>query len=412
SFKAYCKREGVDFDAYWGLESKAELYHFIGKDIAYFHTLFWPAMLHGAGFRKPSAVFVHGFLTVDGKKMSKSRGTFIMARTYLEHLNPEWLRYYYAAKLTSGVSDIDLSLEDFRLRVNSDLVGKLVNIASRCAGFISKRFDGKLAATLPEPGLYEEIVAAGDEIAAAYEGRDFSKAIRSIMALADRANVYIDEKKPWALVKDDATLPEAHAVCTQGINMFRALVAYLKPVLPRLAAGTEAFLKIESMDWHAAKTPLLDHVVDRYKPLMQRVDEKQIAKMVEGSKAAEEDAPAAEKTPLEADPIADEISFDDFAKVDLRVAQVVAADLVKGAGKLLELKLDLGGETRTVFAGIKKAFPDPKVLEGRMVVMVANLAPRKMRFGLSEGMVIAAGEGDQVFLLTPDEGAKPGQRLS
>ncbi len=343
----------------------AEVYHFIGKDIAYFHILFWPAELTGAGFRKPTAVHCHGFLTVDGQKMSKSRGTFIKARTYLNHLRPECLRYYFATKLSDGIDDLDLNFEDFQQRVNSDLVGKLVNIASRCAGFITRRFNGRLAATLAEPDLYADVVAAGDSIAQAYEGREFGRAMREIMALADRANQYIDEKKPWALAKQPGA------------------------------------------------DPLLDHPIAEFKPLMQRIEMAQIAAMIEESR---ESYPAAEEPvaklegPLVNDPIGSTIAIDDFAKVDLRVARIVRAELVAGADKLVRLELDLGGETRQVFAGIKSAY-SPEDLQGRLTVMVANLAPRKMRFGISEGMVLAAGGGSGIFLLAPDNGAEPGMRV-
>jgi methionyl-tRNA synthetase len=415
SFRQYCERTGEDFDRYWAADSDAELYHFIGKDIAYFHTLFWPAMLAGAGFRTPTAVYCHGFLTVDGTKMSKSRGTFVMARTFLDHLGPEYLRYYYAAKLSSGVDDLDLALDDFVARVNSDLVGKLVNIASRCAGFITKRFESHLADALPEPALYEEFVAAGEAIAAAYEGRDFSRAVRIIMSLADRANQYIDEHKPWALAKDEATLPQAQAVCTQGLNLYRALITYLKPVLPRTAAASEEFLAIEPLTWQSPRQPLLGHTIRPFSPLLSRIERAQLDAVIEASRQNDvAPAPAAAEpaAPLTDDPIAPTITFDDFAKLDLRVAQITAAEGVPKADKLLRLTLELGGETRTVLAGIKSAYPDPAALVGRLTVMVANLAPRKMRFGTSEGMVLAAGPGgEDIYLLAPDSGARPGMRV-
>jgi len=412
SFKHYCAEAGLDFDEYWGENSTAELYHFIGKDIVYFHTLFWPAMLHGAGFRTPTAVWAHGFLTVDGTKMSKGKGTFIMARTYLDHLDPEYLRYYYAAKLTSAVDDIDLNLEDFIQRVKSDLVGKFVNIASRCAGFITKRFDSKLADELPEQALYKEFVDAAEPIAAHWEAREYSKAVRAIMALADKANAYIDDKKPWALAKDEATLAEVQPICTQGLNMYRALVTYLKPVLPRTAAASEEFLnEAQPLTWDTPQQPLLGHTINKFKPLLQRIDPKDVQSMVDETKPADE-APAP-TGPLADDPISPEIVFDEFAKVDLRAARITEAAHVDGAKKLLRLTLDLGGETRNVFAGIKSAYPDPSVLQGRLVVMVANLKPRKMRFGVSEGMVLAAGPGGKdIFLLSPDDGAVPGMRIS
>ncbi len=413
SFRQYCEREGLDFGAYWDPGSEAEVYHFIGKDIAYFHTLFWPAMLHGAAFRTPSAVFCHGFLTVNGQKMSKSRGTFINAATYLRHLGPEYLRYYYAAKLTPGVDDIDLNLEDFVQRVNADLVGKLVNIASRCAGFIDKGFDGRLADTLGEPEAYQPFVDAGDALALAYEGRDFARAIREIMALADTANQYINDRQPWVLAKDPARALEVQQVCTLGLNMFRALITYLQPVLPATAAKVRAFLHEPApMRWDAPSRPLLDHTIERYSPLLTRIEERAVEAMVEDSReslgnGAAPGAPAA----LEENPIAPEIGIEDFLKVDLRVALVADAERVEGADKLLRLTLDLGGETRTVFAGIKAAY-DPAALLGRHVVVAANLAPRKMRFGVSQGMVLAAGPGgSDIFLLGADAGAEPGMRI-
>jgi methionyl-tRNA synthetase len=391
------------------------MYHFIGKDIVYFHTLFWPAMLHGADFRTPNAVFVHGFLTVDGAKMSKSRGTFIKARTYLDHLDPEYLRYYFAAKLGAGVDDIDLNLEDFTARVNADLVGKVVNIASRCAGFITKRFDGRLSAHVVEPDLIAEFIAAGPSIAAAYEGREYSRAVREIMALADLANRYIDERKPWVIAKEAGRDAELQEVCSLGLNLFRLLIGYLRPILPGTAEKAEAFLRVAPLDWEALTQPLLDHTIGAFEPLMTRVDPKRIEAMLEASKEdlAKRDTgqPARAPGPLDSDPLAPAIPYDDFAKVDLRVARIVAAQPVEGADKLLQLTLDLGGEIRNVYAGIKSAYA-PGDLEGRLTVMVANLAPRKMRFGTSEGMVLAAGPGGKdIFLLAPDSGAQPGMRV-
>ena len=409
SFQNYCDRVGLRFDDFWSPDSAAEVYHFIGKDIAYFHILFWPAELTGAGFRKPTAVHCHGFLTVDGQKMSKSRGTFIKARTYLDHLPPEYLRYYFASKLGDGIDDLDLNFEDFTQRVNSDLVGKLVNIASRCAGFITRRFAGRLADRLTEPALYAEF-AAGDSIAQAYEGREFSRAMREIMALADRANQYIDEKKPWALAKQPGSETEVQAVCSMGLNLFRTLMIYLKPVLPGMAAEVEQFLQIPPLRWSDLSAPLLDHGIAEFKPLMQRVDMARITAMVEASR---EGSPANEEAtcgPLAAEPIAPAITIEDFVKVDLRVARIVRAEVMAGADKLLRLELDLGGETRQVFAGIKSAYA-PEDLPGRLTVMVANLAPRKMRFGVSEGMVLAAGDNDGIYLLSPDSGAEPGMRV-
>ena len=415
SFRNLCDRtEDLDFDTFWGKESTAELYHFIGKDIIYFHALFWPAMLHGADFRTPTAVFAHGFLTVDGQKMSKSRGTFIKARTYLDHLNPEYLRYYFAAKLGSGIEDIDLSLDDFQARVNSDLVGKVVNIASRCAGFVKKRFDGKLADQLADPALFQSFAEAGDQIAEHYEKREFSRAVREIMALADRANQYIDEKKPWIIAKEAKCDAELQRVCSMGLNLFRLLIGYLRPILPATAERSEAFLRIAPLSWEALGSPLLSHSIDAFKPLMTRVEPSQIQAIIAASKEdleKQEETTAKASGPLATDPISDTIEYADFAKVDLRIVKIVKAERVEGAEKLLQLTLDLDGEVRNVFAGIKSAY-DPADLEGRLTVMVANLAPRKMRFGLSEGMVLAAGPGGkELFILSPDAGAKPGMRV-
>ena len=424
SFKHLCETAGIDFDSYWAPDSDAEVYHFIGKDIIYFHSLFWPAMLHGAGFRKPNAIFAHGFVTVNGAKMSKSRGTFIKARTYLDNLDPEYLRYYFASKLTSGITDLDLNLEDFTQKVNADLVGKVVNIASRCAGFITKRFDSKLSASLSEPELFADFINAGDSIAQSYEQREFARAIRDIMALADKANQYIDAKAPWVLVKDDSKQQEAHDVCSMGLNLFRVLMHYLKPVLPKMASDSEAFLNTELL-WANYREPLLNHAINPFKALMQRVDPVKVQAMVDASKenlqpTAEPVAVAKAETAKaevnvvsgEREPISDTISIDDFAKIDLRVATIIDAKPVDGADKLVQLQLDIGGgETRQVFAGIKAAYT-PESLVGRQTVMVANLAPRKMRFGLSEGMVLAAGPGgSEIFLLTPDQGAAAGMRV-
>ena len=412
SFKNWADKNGVNFDDYWAKGSDAELYHFIGKDIAYFHTLFWPAELHGAGFRTPTGVFCHGFLTVNGQKMSKSRGTFIMAETYLKHLKPEYLRYYFAAKLGSGIDDIDLSLDDFRLRVNADLVNKVVNIASRCAGFLTKKFDGQLADELAEPALYADAVAAGTGIAEAYEKREYARAMREIMALADKANQYIDAAEPWVLAKQEGMEPEVQACCSMGINLFRIILNYLAPVLPEVAKQGAAFLNIEDQSWDAIQTPLRSHKINKFKPLMQRVEPEQIEKVIEDSKqnlqAAQAAAPA-KKSSIE--PIADEITFDDFAKVDLRVVRIAKAEHVEGADKLLRLTLDLGEGERNVFAGIKSAYA-PEDLEGKLTLMVANLAPRKMKFGMSEGMVLAAGPGGKdLWILEPHAGAQPGMRI-
>ena len=414
SFKHWCKATGHDFDTYWSADSKTELYHFLGKDIARFHTMFWPAMLHGAGFRMPSAVYCHGFLTVDGQKMSKSRGTFIMARTYLEHLNPEYLRYYFAAKLGPGIDDIDLNLEDFTTRVNSDLVGKLVNIASRCAGFINKRFDSKLVAKLSSEDLSQQFLAAAVPIADYYENREFGKAMRDIMALADKANQYIDEKQPWVTIKDPDRASEVQDVCSIGLNCFRQLIILLKPVLPKLAAQSEEFLNVENLAWTNLGDNLLDHSINRFKPLMTRIEPVFIERMIEATKedlATEQKMQQTSSDPsIEA--IAPEIGYDDFAKLDFRIAKIVAAKRVEKSDKLLQLTLDIGSETRNVFAGISNAY-QPEDLEGKLTVMVANLAPRKMRFGISEGMVLAAGSGEtELYILSPDSGAKPGMRVS
>ena len=415
SFRHLCDREGIDFDAFCGADSTAEMYHFIGKDIMYFHTLFWPAMLQGAGFRLPSSVFVHGFLTVDGQKMSKSRGTFITARTYLDHLHPEYLRYYLAAKLGPGIDDIDLNLEDFQNRVNADLVGKVVNIASRCAGFISRLFDGRLCATLDDPALLESAQAAGTSIAQAYEAREYGRAMREIMALADRVNQYIDQRKPWVMAKDETTRASLHEVCTTGIELFRLLVLYLKPVLPFMAQEAEAFLGCAPLSWKDHGARLGAHGINPFKPLLTRVDPAKVTAMTDASRPVSANPSTPPQTPAPAVPeVADTmptISIDEFSRIDLRVARISDATAVEGADKLVRLSLDLGTETRQVFAGIKAAYT-PESLIGRQVVMVANLAPRKMRFGVSEGMVLAAsGDGPGIFLIAPESGATPGMRV-
>ncbi len=419
SFEDLCRRtEGLAFDDFWGADSDAELYHFIGKDIAYFHTLFWPAMLSGAGFRRPTAVHCHGFLTVNGLKMSKSRGTFVMARTYLDHLDPEYLRYYFACKLGAGIDDLDLNLEDFVQRVNSDLVGKVVNIASRCAGFIGKRFEGWLADALEAPELQQRLAGAAPTIAALYDGREFSKAMREVMALADAANQYIDERKPWVLAKEAGREDEVQAVCSQGLNLFRLLMIYLKPVLPRVAEKAEAFLQVPPLGFADVAAPLLAHRIGRFQPLLTRVDPERVQAMVSASAepvaapgaASASVAPGAGAPAME--PIADTIDLEAFSKVDLRVARVVEASLVEGADRLLRITVDVGeAGPRTVFAGIKAAY-DPDTLAGRLVVLVANLEPRAMRFGVSEGMLLAAGPGGEaIWLLAPDSGARPGMRI-
>ncbi|MBH8578581.1 methionine--tRNA ligase [Bisbaumannia pacifica] len=413
SFKALCEREGLDFDGYWKPGSDAEIYHFIGKDIVYFHALFWPAMLHGAEFRTPTAVNCHGFVTVNGAKMSKSRGTFIKAATYAEYLNPEYLRYYFAAKLTSRVDDLDLNLDDFAARVNSDLVGKVVNIASRCAGFVKKLGGGRLSAHCAEPERVARFIAAGDEIAEQFEAREFGRAMRLIMELADEANTYIAEAEPWVLAKQEGREQEVLDICSVGINLFRQLMVYLAPVVPAMAEGARNFLALERLDWESRQSVLLDHEIAKFKPLMTRVERDKIDAMMAASKedlVEEQKLKEAPKGPLADDPIAPEIAFDDFAKVDLRIARIAKAEYVEKADKLLKLTLDLGGESRTVFAGIRSAYA-PEALEGRLTVMVANLAPRKMRFGVSEGMVLAAGDDDGIYLLSPDSGAEPGQRV-
>ncbi|MGY3931786.1 methionine--tRNA ligase [Aeromonas encheleia] len=412
SFKNLCNKRGdIDFDSYWKKDSTAELYHFIGKDIAYFHCLFWPAMLEGAGFRQPTKVNVHGYVTVNGAKMSKSKGTFIKASTYLKHLDPECLRYYYAAKLNSRIDDLDLNLEDFVSRVNADVVNKLVNLASRNAGFITKRFDGKLADNCSEPELYAEFANASAAIADAYEAREFSRAIREIMALADKANRYVDDKAPWVIAKQEGADAQLQDVCSVGINLFRVLMAYLKPVMPLLAERTEAFLG-ETLSWEGVAKPLCNHQLAPFKALFSRIEPAKVEAMIEASKEdlAKEQAPKV-AGPLADDPISPTISYEDFAKLDLRVALIKKAEAVPEADKLLKLQLDLGGETRQVFAGIKSAY-NPEDLEGKLTVMVANLAPRKMRFGMSEGMVLAAGPGGKdLWILEPQAGAQPGMRV-
>ena len=418
SFRNYCERTGktqTEIDAYLKPGHGTELVHFIGKDILYFHTLFWPAMLEYSGYRTPSKVYAHGFLTVNGEKMSKTRGTFITAQSYLAlALDPEWLRYYYAAKLGSTMEDIDLNLEDFVARVNSDLVGKYINIASRCAGFIAKRFGGELAAT--EAGAaVAQLEQHAEEIAALYDAREFGKAIRKIMELADTANRYVDTHKPWELAKDAGTATELRAVCSQAIALFRILTIYLKPVLPALAAKVEAFLGVAPLTWTDVRKPLpAGHKIGSYHHLMTRIDPKQVTALVEANKenlqpaAAAAPAAAAKQPPAAS---ASQIAIDDFAKVDLRVARIVSAEHVEGADKLLKLTLDVGAlGTRTVFAGIRAAY-DPAQLKGRLTVMVANLAPRKMKFGLSEGMILAASDASGgPFLLAVDSGAKPGMQ--
>ncbi|MBZ0105664.1 MAG: methionine--tRNA ligase [Sulfuricella denitrificans] len=432
SFMNLAKREGLNFDEFWKEGSDTELYHFIGKDILYFHALFWPATLKFSGHRTPTSVFAHGFLTVNGQKMSKSRGTFITAESYLQHLNPEYLRYYYAAKLNGSMEDIDLSLEDFTARVNSDLVGKYVNIASRAAGFIHKRFEGRLISAEErrqpeEEELETQLLGSEEMIARAYAERDFSKAIREIMRLTDLVNQFVDQNKPWELAKKPEMEKRLHQVCSESLNAFRILTIYLKPVLPQLATRVEQFLNLEGkMGWQDLTT-YPTNAINTYEHLMTRIDPKQVEAMIEANKATlapatepHSQARHAEKQAHETQPasgtsiapIAETISIDDFSKIDLRIARIVNAEHVEGADKLLQLTLDIGeGKTRNVFAGIKSAYA-PEKLIGRMTVMVANLAPRKMKFGLSEGMVLAAsGDTPGLFILSPDDGAQPGMRV-
>ena len=400
SFKNYCEQhENLSFDDFWQEGSSCEVHHFIGKDIINFHALFWPAILSSAGYRTPSRVHAHGFVTVNGLKMSKSRGTFINARTWLDHLNPEYLRYYFAARLNSTVDDLDINLDDFIQRVNSDLVGKVINIASRCAGFINRQFDNELSAQ-PGTPLVDMLAVQQDQIAEYYEAGDYSKGIREIMAMADRANRYIDEHKPWIMIRQENQRTQVQQVCSDGINLFRVIMTYLKPVMPALAAKAETFLGVDTLDWTNIGSPLVNHRISKFKPLLTRVEASSVEAMINAGK--EEDETATDHP----------ISFDDFAKVNLRIAEIVNAQSVEGADKLLRLTLDLGTEQRTVFAGIKAAYR-PEDIIGKLTVVVANLEPRKMRFGISEGMVLAAGPGDKdVFLLEPHPGAKPGMQVT
>ena len=409
SFKNLCEAKNLDFDCFWNKDSTAELYHFIGKDIVNFHALFWPAMLKSADFRTPTKVCVHGFVTVNGTKMSKSRGTFINARTYLDHLNPEYLRYYYASKLTNTVEDIDLNLEDFIQKVNSDLVGKVVNIASRCSKFITNE-SGVLSSRIENEALWDQVTGVADSIANYYENREFGKAIREIMAQADSVNEYIAEQEPWKRNKDQDQKQQVQDICSLGINLFRIILIYLKPVVPAMAEAGEFFLN-DKLSWESIEQPLLSHKINQFKPLMQRVDKDKVEAMVSASKEETNPEKKASSGPLSVNPIANEISFDDFMKVDLRVARIINAEIVEGADKLLKLTLDLGGEKRQVFSGIKASY-DPEKLKGQLTVTVANLAPRKMRFGISEGMVLAAADEEGIYLLEPGSGAKPGQRIT
>ena len=415
SFQKLCEREGLKFDDFWGKDSKAELHHFIGKDILYFHALFWPAMLSGAGFRLPTTVNAHGFLTVNGQKMSKSRGTFINARAWLDHLNPEYLRYYFATKLGARLDDIDLNFDDFVARINSDLVGKYVNIASRCAGFLSKRFGGKLVAVETSNTLIRDMQSASDGIAGMFDSREFGKALREVMFWTDNVNSYIDQVKPWELAKEAKDSAALQQACSDALQMFRLLTLYLKPILPNLAKNVEHFLAIPPLTWDDAQHLLpAEHTINSYQHLAARVDPIQISALLEATKESlamiTDTSAASSVSSIEA--IKPEISIDDFSKVDLRIARIVKADYVDGADKLLQLTVDIGdGATRNIFAGIRSAY-EPKNLEGRFTVVVANLAPRKMKFGLSEGMVLAAGPGGrELWILSPDTGAQPGMRV-
>ena len=411
SFKALCEREGIDFNAFWDKESKTELYHFIGKDIINFHALFWPAMLSASDFRTPTGVFAHGFVNIEGQKMSKSRGTFINGDDYLALLPPEYLRYYFASKLTAQVDDMDFNLDDFISKVNTDLVNKVVNIASRCAKFITKGNNGLLAKALPAESLWQDAIALGQSIATHYEQRDFAKAMRLIMQIADQANKYIDEKAPWVLAKQADKADEVAAICTQGLNWFYLIMRYLQPVLPAMAVKAGAFLQVDIV-FDTAPKPLLNHPINPFKPLLKRIEKQQVASLIKQPKAESKPKKSVQKTSA-IEPIAETIAFEDFAKLDLRVARITHAEAVEGADKLLKLDLDLDklGQ-RVVFSGIKSAYA-PEALIGKLTVLVANLAPRKMRFGLSEGMVLAAGPGgEDIWLLSPDSGAQPGMRIT
>lgn len=406
SFKNFCANNNIDFDTYWKKDSDTELYHFVGKDVMYFHTLFWPATLMGADLRTPTAVHVHGFLTINGQKMSKSRGTFVKARTYLKHIKPCYLRYYFAAKLNSSVEDIDLNLEDFMQRVNTDLVGKLVNIASRTANFL-KKFDLTLSDNCPNQALWDKFVNAGDRIAQHYEAREYSKSMREIMTLADHANQYIAELAPWQLIKTPGNEQQVHDACSLAVNLFRALTIYLTPVLPELSNQVAAFLNVSPFVWNDHKTYLSNHVINKFKPLLTRITEEQIAAMSEDAK---DDVEHKEITEPES-PFKPEITIDDFMKLDFRIAEIKSADHVEGADKLLQLQLDVGGVNKQVFAGIKSAYA-PEDLVGKKAVFVANLKPRKMRFGLSEGMVLCASdENSRPYLISPEDGAVAGMAV-
>ena len=412
SFQNLCDQDSdLNFDDFWATDSSAEVHHFIGKDIVNFHALFWPAVLDGSNFRTPTKLHTHGFLTVDGTKMSKSRGTFILAKTYLDHLSPEYLRYYYAAKLNGSADDLDLNLEDFVARVNSDLVGKVINIASRTAGFLVNQFNGVLADNVHDEALMAQFHAQVEPIAALFESGDTAKAMREVTALADAANQYIAKHEPWNMAKDPERRDAVQLVCSQGINMFRCLAIFLKPVLPEMAEKAEAFLSVAPLTWADAEAPLLGHTSRKFKPMLQRIETAQIEKMVDASKQPESASAPTKARSAATDEAAGVISIDDFMKVQLKVARIVEAAPVEGADKLLQLTLDVGDHRRQVFSGIKAAY-QAEDLVGRLTVVVANLAPRKMRFGVSEGMVLAAGPGgSDIFLLSPDSGAEPGMQV-
>ena len=413
SFKNLCDRIGIDFDEYFKADSQTEMYHFIGKDILYFHALFWPAMLHFSGHRAPTGVYAHGFLTVDGQKMSKSRGTFITAKSYLEQgLNPEWMRYYIAAKLNSKIEDIDLNLQDFISRVNSDLVGKYVNIAARASGFIAKRFEGRLK-DVADSELLAKLTAQSEAIAECYESREYAKALRDIMALADIVNEYVDANKPWELAKQEDQDARLHEVCSELINAFTMLTAHLAPVLPKVAENAAKFLNLEAITWANTRETLGEHAINKYEHLMQRVEQKQVDDLIEANKQsiAAAAAPAAEESKYEK--VAEQASFDDFMKIDMRVAKVLNCEAVEGSTKLLKFDLDFGFEKRIIFSGIAASYPNPAELNGRMVIAVANFAPRKMaKFGVSEGMILSAATAEgKLKLLDVDAGAQPGDKV-
>ena len=413
SFKNLCDRIGIDFDEYFKADSQTEMYHFIGKDILYFHALFWPAMLHFSGHRAPTGVYAHGFLTVDGQKMSKSRGTFITAKSYLEQgLNPEWMRYYIAAKLNSKIEDIDLNLQDFISRVNSDLVGKYVNIAARASGFIAKRFEGRLK-DVADSELLAKLTAQSEAIAECYESREYAKTLRDIMALADIVNEYVDANKPWELAKQEGQDARLHEVCSELINAFTMLTAYLAPVLPKVAENAAKFLNLEAITWANTRETLGEHAINKYEHLMQRVEQKQVDDLIEANKQsiAAAAAPAAEESKYEK--VAEQASFDDFMKIDMRVAKVLNCKAVEGSTKLLKFDLDFGFEKRIIFSGIAASYPNPAELNGRMVIAVANFAPRKMaKFGVSEGMILSAATAEgKLKLLDVDAGAQPGDKV-